>query len=132
MNDELKYAEELIKALRCNCTSCHGTNCNSCNSCEYSHSEYLDGTVVDDMRDAADMIEALTAENAELREAQEHSNSSTKKQGIIGEDCVCANCIYQIEGRKADRDKCKHGITAINGCGCYRPLPGPPQKGPTL
>ena len=49
MNDELKYAEELVRALR---------------------NDYApDICVMNDMRDGADLIDALIAENAELREA---------------------------------------------------------------
>ena len=68
MNDELEYAEELVRALRCNRTNCIKEKCvfykNPENAEDYT-------CFTDDIDSfAADLIEALTAENAELREAQ--------------------------------------------------------------
>lgn len=95
-------------------------------------SEYEDtGLMPEEIKDNMDIFKAyrhvcggkspeeimqMIEEFAKLKSA---FNSHEDEVLIIGIDCICENCEYQIPNRRADKDKCNRGITSTIGCGLW-------------
>lgn len=121
--------KEIIQALRlCSCE----TSTRNCPTCPLSGN---DDCVTDALREAADIIERLTAENAVLREKVPQWISVEERRPEPGKRVLATDGIFVGEAYRTSADTWRRydGIAMRDCIGSivthWMPLPGAPEEG---